>query len=123
MLVPVDAALDGVPLLVPVAVEGRRPSTGRAELQPVRPLVALLRDRVGYAAAAPRSAGGGVGVGLVGDQVIGTLARPPRADAGHPDAVEQGQQLRVVPGLTGGEPVVLDAEVVPDRRAPKPVAF
>src|SRR3712207_1054809 len=98
---PVEAALHDVALLVPVAVELRWSPAGRPPGAPVRPLVALLRNRVGDAAAAQRPAGGGMGVGLVRDQVIGARARPPGADAGHPDGIQQGQQLRVVPGLTG----------------------
>jgi hypothetical protein len=34
-----------------------------------------------------------MGVGLVGDQVIGTLARPSGAAARHPDGIQQWQQL------------------------------
>src|SRR3712207_4331820 len=87
---PVEAPLDDVALLVPVAVELRRSSTGRTELQPVRPLVALLRDRVGDAATAQRPAGGGMGVGPYGEEGIGKSERPPGAATVHPDIVEQG---------------------------------
>ncbi|ANS70670.1 transposase subunit [Streptomyces lincolnensis] len=98
----VDAPLDGVALLVGLAVEGRRPASAAALSQPVASLVRRDRDHRPDAALAqvfPDRAGR---IGLVGKDHVrpgaGSSARPGNAQAGH-DVREGGR----IPGLPGGE--------------------
>ena len=101
LLEPVEAALDGVALLVDCGVEGGWAATGRALGLAPGDLVVTLGDRVLDPTTAQRRAGGRMRVGLIGEQphIAGTVAGLLCAEI----AVDQRQQLRVVPCLPGGE--------------------
>src|SRR5688572_29792397 len=126
LLEPGEAALDDVAAGIDLPVEGRWAAAGRAlGLAPVG-LVGAFGAGEGDAAGAQRGPGGGVGVGPVGDHPVRASARSAGAGAGDRDLVEQRQQLRVVPGLAGGEPaagasegLAVDGELVdPSGAAP-----
>lgn len=54
--------------------------------------------------AAQHSPGRGVGVGLVGDHLLGAFACPAGARAGKADVVEQRHELGIVVGLARTQP-------------------
>jgi hypothetical protein len=80
LLVPVDAAVDGMAVLVPLGVEGRRAAAGRSLLAPVGLLVGL--DRNGRRdATSPQTAPVGPGrVGLVTSTRSGRVRGRPGPD-------------------------------------------
>ena len=103
-----------VALVPPDAVQGKRGglpvvlgdlSTDRHGQGPMLPRARVwsLRSGIEWAILRRRNAARveGVEVGLVRDEVIGALTRPPRAPGGHSEGVQQREQLGVVPGLMG----------------------
>ena len=95
-----EAAFDGVALLVAVGVEGHGPSAGRALVLPVGLLVALLRDDRGdppFAQVGPIRFGG---VGLICGHGVRAGARATDR-TWDPDLLQHGPELRAVGRLTG----------------------
>jgi hypothetical protein len=97
-----EATLDGVTLGGAGGVETGRASALGAAAGAVFPLISAFGDGVGHPPAAQLPTGRGVGVGLVGQEpdpaaslAVGSLLSP---------VVEQRNQLRVVSGLTSGQP-------------------
>ncbi len=90
-------------LLVDVAVEGRWLATGRAAAQPVPDLIAGLGD--GHPDAAPAQLGtvAARAVRLVGQDPVRSGPGPTGPSPRHADAVEDGGELRAVPGVSGGD--------------------
>src|SRR5690348_12663649 len=90
-------------LLVDLRVEGRWPPTGRALPAPVGGLVVLDRDG-GLDLPSPQ-------VGPVAFRAVSLIAQdpprsgpgPPSAHTSHPDAVQDGRELRAVPTLPGSQ--------------------
>jgi len=102
-LEPVNAAFDGVALLVQFLVEGRRTASGPAFVLPVADPVGLLRDRAPDPAA-PQVVTVGAGiVGLVGQYPVRAGAGPAGAAPGHLDAAQHDLELRAVAALPGGD--------------------
>jgi len=97
------AALDGVAVLVPSAVEGGRAAARAAAAAAVVFLVFLDRDDRRDSAAAQVGAVGGRGVGLVAQRGSGPGAGPVLAAAADAELVQQGDELRAVAVLAGGE--------------------
>ncbi len=100
LLEQVDAALDGVPLLVVLSVEDRWATTGRALLLPIRDLVGLARDRRPDPSRAQVGTVGGTAVRLVRQYRIRAAARSTTTASRHPNRVEHGRELRTVTALT-----------------------
>src|SRR5690242_16646387 len=99
----VEAGLDGVAVLVPVGVEGWWSAAGGASSSSVSGLVGGNGDGRGdLVLPQPGSVRSG-GVGLVGQDPVGSLPRPAGSGSGHPDRVEDGDQLGTVAVLPGGE--------------------
>jgi hypothetical protein len=82
---PVDAALDGVALLVDLPVEGGWSAALGAQLAAVGVLVGLARDGRPDPAPAQVTAVGLAGVGPVGQDPVRTGACPATCGAGNPD--------------------------------------
>src|SRR3954464_7316215 len=104
LFVPVDAALDGMPLLVVVSVERRWPTSGRALRAAVGQLVGFVRNGRRDAASAQVGAVAAAGVGPIGQHPVRpgpwpTGSRPSR----YPDTAEDHGELRAVGGLPGRE--------------------
>jgi hypothetical protein len=95
LLEPAEASLDGVALFVEFGVELGRPSAARPSCSGFRS-GRSLRGWCGGCGACQLGAGGGVGVGLVRQQV-----RRPVAGLGQ--GVQQQGQVRVVTSLPGGQ--------------------
>jgi hypothetical protein len=100
---PVDAAFDGVPLLVDLSVEGGRAAAVSASPLAVGDTITLLGDGGFDAAAAQPGAVGAGAVGLVGQDPARAGAGPARAQPGHSDLVQDGGELRAVTVLPGGD--------------------
>jgi len=94
LLEPAEATLDGVAPLVEFGVERWRAPASGSLVFPSFDLVGAFGNGVADAAAAQLAAGGGMGVGLVRQQVRG-----PVASLG--ESVQQRPQSRVVTGLPG----------------------
>ena len=90
---------------------------------PAGDLVGLLRAGERNSSAAQRGPGGGVGVGLVGDHPVRTLPWSSWPGAGDRYLLQQREQLRVVPGLTGSQhhrhrqPAAIDGQVQLGRQS------
>jgi hypothetical protein len=82
----VDAPLDGVPLLVDLAVEAGRTATEPASPQAVADLVGRLRDDRTDTPAPQVAADGAGGIRAVGQNGQGPGPRPARTSVGHADA-------------------------------------
>ena len=101
LLEAVEAAFHDVALAVDGSVEGGWSAAGAALGGPAGDLVGAFRDDVPDPARSQGASGGVVGVALVRDQYVGTLAGPARSRLVDADRVQQRQELGVVTGLTG----------------------
>src|SRR4051812_32357030 len=103
LFVPVDAALDGVPLSIGGRVERRGTAAGRSSFAAGGLLVGLDRDGCRDAAPSQVAPVAAAGVGLVGQHPVRAAAWTPWATpARYPDAAEHGGELWAVGGLAGG---------------------
>src|SRR5207244_6788752 len=100
---PVDAAFDGVTLLVVLRAECWRAAAGAALVLAVADLVSLFRDRARYLAAAQVGAVGARAVGLVSQHPVRPGAGLARPQPGNGDAFQHGLELRAVTALPCGD--------------------
>jgi hypothetical protein len=100
---PVDAALDRVPLLVDLAVEGRWTATVTAFVLAMLNAVGLLRDGAGDTALTQVGAVGAGPVGLIAQGPVRAGPGPPGPQPGHGDLVQDGGELGAVAALPGGD--------------------
>jgi hypothetical protein len=100
---PVDAAFDGVTLLVDVAVERGWPATAPASPLAVGDAVALFGDGAFDTALAQPGPVGAGPVGLVTQDPVRSAAGPARAQAWYRNLVQDGGELGAVATLPGGD--------------------
>lgn len=96
----VDGTFDGVPLLVSLRVEARRPPAPRAHALADGLTVRLLRDCVPDAAPAQVVAARPVAIGPVGGQAVGRRARSACTGSRDTDLLQHGYELRAVRPLS-----------------------
>ena len=102
-LEPVDAAVDGMPGFVVLTVKGRRPTTGAAAGGAVTGLVGRFGDGAFDAASPQVRAVGPGGVRLVAADPVRPSAWTAWTTPGHPDRLQQPDELWAVTPLTGGD--------------------
>jgi len=111
----VEAALDGVSVLVPCWVEGWGSAAGGAASSSVSGLVGWHGDgRRDLVSSEPGAVGAG-GVGLVGEDSLGSLPGASGSGAGDADLLEHGDELWAVAVLTRGEQEREHPTVLVDR--------
>jgi hypothetical protein len=99
---PVDAAFDGMPLLVDLAVEGGWPAAVPAPVLAVGDPVGLFGDGALDAALAQVGAVGARSVGLVAQGPVRAGPGPPRPQPGNRDLIQDSGELGAVATLPGG---------------------
>ena len=100
---PVDAALDGVPLFVDLAVEGGWPAPGPAPVFAVLDAVGLLGDSGRDTALTQVDTVRAGSVGLIAQDPVRAGAGSPGPRPGHRDLVQDGRELRAVATLASGD--------------------
>jgi hypothetical protein len=100
---PVDAALDGVALLVDLRVERWWTAAVGSFVLAVADLVGFLRDGAPDTPPSQIAAVGSGSVGLVRQRSIRSGAGPAAADAGDSDTAQYHLELRGVAALPGGD--------------------
>ncbi len=98
-----EGAFHNVAASVGLGIEGWRPATAGALVLAGGPFVGLLRDHRFDPTRSQQATDDPIGVGLISDHHIRSCPRSSRADARHPDLIDDLNQHRPVVSLPTGE--------------------